>query len=74
MSGAVATRPSRGDLGLKLLEAHSEIGVTLILAAVLVLGALHVIAAFPVQQFSVDILQRVQLQLEITRGLGSLNP
>lgn len=56
-SRTVAARSRGGDLGLELLEAHSEIGVTFILGAVLVVGALQVVAAFPAQQFSIDILQ-----------------
>lgn len=71
-SESVAAGSDRSDLGLIFLEADFHVSVALVPGTVLVLGAFHAIAAFPIEQLAVYIPHRVKLQLEIARGPGHL--
>lgn len=71
-SGAVAACPNRRDFSLIFLQTDFHVSITLIPSTVHVRWGFHAITTFPIQQFAVYILYRVNLQLEIARGLGDL--
>lgn len=64
-SGSERASPRGGDLHLVLLQAHSQVSVTLVPGAAQVLGAPGAVAALPACQLAVHILYGDQLQLKI---------
>lgn len=69
---AVRARSDRHDLGLVFLQAHSQVGVALVRAAVAFRRALLRLAAVAVEELPPGVVQRDQLQLEVTGGLTHL--